>query len=83
MYIITQKYTVAENPLRNTISIISVYVKKFCSEASGQGFYHAAVPFIYPFEYMLTMSYKLLAIAGSFCNSEDKMQSQHGGLLVF
>lgn len=49
MCIMTRKYSVAENQLRNTISIISVYVKKFCSEASGQGFYYAAVPYIYPF----------------------------------
>lgn len=61
----TRKYTVAENQLRDTISIISVCVKKFCSEASGQGFYYAAVLYIYPFEYMLTVSYKLLAFADS------------------
>lgn len=83
MYIITRKYTVAENLLRNTISIISVCIKKFCSEASRQRFYYVAVPYIYPFEYMLTVSYKLLTIAGSFCNSEDKMRSQHDRLFFF
>lgn len=80
MYNMTRKYTVVENQLRNTISSISICVKKFCSEATGQGFYYAAVPYIYSFEYMLTVSYKLLAFAGSFCNSKDKMQSQHDGL---
>lgn len=62
-------YTVAENRLRNTSSIISVCVREFCSEATGQGFYYAAVLYMYPFEYMLTGSYKLLAFADSFCNS--------------
>lgn len=83
IYILTRRYTVAENWLRNTIAIISVCVREFSSEATGQGFYSAAVLYIYPFEYMLTVSYKLLAFADSFCNSKDKMQSQHYGLFFF
>lgn len=69
--------------IKNTISIISVCVREFCSEATGQGFYYVAVLLIYPFEYMLAVSYKLLAFADSFCNSIDKMQSQHCGLFFF
>lgn len=76
MCIMTRKYTVAENQRRDTISIISVCVMESCSEAIGQGFYNAAAPYIYPFEYMLMVSHKLLAFAHSFCNSKDKMQSQ-------
>ena len=65
---------------RNTISTISVCIQEFCSEATGQWFYYAAVPYIYPLEYMLTMTCKLLAFADSFCNSKEEMQSQHYGL---
>lgn len=83
MYTVKRKNTVAENQLRNTISAISVCIREFCSEATGQGFYYAAVPYIYPFECMLTVSYKLLAFTDSYCNSKDEMQSQHCGLFFF
>lgn len=72
----------AEHQLRNTISVFSVCIREFCSEATGRGFYCAAVPYIYSFEYMLTVSYKFLAFADSLCNSKDEMQSQHDGLVV-
>lgn len=79
----TRKYTAAENQLRNNISIILFCFREFCSEATRQGFYYGAVLYIYPFEYMLTESYKLLAFADSFCNSKDKIQSQQYGLFFF
>ena len=77
MYIMTRKYIIVPNQLRNTTSTISVCIGEFCSEATEQGFYCAAVSYIYSFEYMLTVSDKLLAFADSFCNSKDEMQTQH------
>ena len=82
MCTMTRKYIIVPDQLRNTTSTISVCIREFCSEATEQGFYCAAVSYIYSFEYMLTVSYKLLAFADSFCNSKDEMQTQHYDILL-
>lgn len=58
MYIMTREFTGAATLLRNTVSIISVCIRELCTECTGQVFYSAAVLYSYPFEYMLTVSYK-------------------------
>lgn len=64
----TRKYIVFANEVSNSVLIILVCIREFCSETTGQGFYSAAIMYIYPFEYMLTVSYKLLPFTDNICN---------------